>query len=187
MTNRFTTLAAAAALFIGLSAPAAADDYVTVATVGTWTILADETLCKAQSEYEDGSTLTFGINAKGGAALSIDDPKWSIPEGEFPVVAWVDRIERRTFTATAKDTWIVFGFALNEGSIAALSNGAVLNLEVGRSTYRYRLTRSAEMLRALGACAAERMPKANPFAGSPSSGGAANPFAETASNPYRRM
>jgi hypothetical protein len=186
MKNRFTTLAAAAAIFLGLSAPAsAADELVSLGKVGLWQVSADATLCRASLEYEDDAVLTFGINSKGGAGIAIENPKWSIPEGKYQVVSWVDRAKPTTFPATASGRAVIWEYPLNDEQFGLLSNGAVLHARIGRAEVRYRLDGSAAVLRALAGCAAERMRAANPFSGGPAP--AEDPFAETASNPYRRM
>src|SRR5687768_8696313 len=122
MTNRFTTLAAAAALFIGLSAPAsAADELVLLGKVGLWQVSADATLCRASLEYEDDAVLTFGINAKGGAGIAIENPQWSIPEGKYQVVSWVDRSKPITFPATASGRAVMWEYPLNDEQFGLLS------------------------------------------------------------------
>ena len=91
--------------------------------------------------------------------------------------------------------WIVFGFALDEPTINLLSYGRTLYVTVGTQNFQYDLTRSEAVLKALIACIEPRMASANPFASktpvAPPPGFTevvpANPFAETTSNPYRRM
>jgi hypothetical protein len=187
MINRFTTLAAAAALSLGFSAPAAAGEMTPIGKVGLWELDADATLCRASLEYEDDAFLIFGINTKGGATVVIANPKWDIPEGTYQVVSWVDRGSPVTFTAKASGRAVIWGYPLNAEQIGILSRGAVLHARIGRAEVHYRLDGSAAMLAALTRCAASRMVEGNPFAGAPSAPAPTDPFAETASNPYRRM
>jgi hypothetical protein len=189
MTNRFTTLAAAAALFIGLSAPAAAD-MTSLGAVGPWQIAADAEVCQAVAPYKNGTQLYFFINANGALVLGVARPNWAIPAGNYQVSVGVDTTERRSHTAKAADGWIVWEIAASQDNFNLLSYGRTLYVTVGQQSYQYDLTRSEAMLKALGRCASERFVSANPFAGTPATreqSEQANPFAETASNPYRRM
>jgi hypothetical protein len=103
------------------------------------------------------------------------------------VTAQVDRSKLVTFRAAAQDGWVLWQYEqyeLNEPTLNLLSFGRTLYVTIGTETYQYDLVRSEAMLKELLRCAIERMPASNPFAAAPP---AANPFAETASNPYRRM
>src|SRR4051812_26544278 len=192
MTNRFTTLAAAAALFLGFSAAAsAADDYVSLGTAGGWNISANSTGCLGRRDYANSTTLSFAIRTDGKGRISIWNDNWSIPKGKYPVNLSVDRFPPVTFEGETGDTGKVVSvwWKLSPDEINLVSSGAVLNATVGKAEYQYRLVGSEAMLKALVRCAADRMPSANPFADAPSAAAppATNPFPETASNPYRRM
>jgi hypothetical protein len=190
MTNRFTTLAAAAALFLGVAgqARAAADDMTPYATVGHWQIKADAVLCTAHGEYQDGTYLDVSINAYGVATISMVDPKWNIPKGTYSVTSWIDRAPTETFTAKAEGIWVGWHLGLNEENINLLSYGNVLHVQIGSQTYNYKLDRSEAMLKALSKCAAPRIAAANPFAGSPPAAASKTPAStETPSNPFRRL
>jgi hypothetical protein len=182
-------LAAAAALFLGFSAPAAAGDMVRLETVGPWQIYGNETLCRAQSPFVNGTTLYFYVNAQNGVSIAISNPKWRIPEGSYEVFAQVDRTPPGRMAATAKDGWLIFGIAATENDINLLAYGKTLYVTVGAQTYQYHLAGSAAMLTALAVCADTRPAAADPFGNalSASTPPSPNPFAETASNPYRRM
>ena len=103
----------------------------------------------------------------------------------------VDRVPPVTFRGEAGDTGRVVSvwWKLTPDEINLVSYGAVLNATVGKAEYQYRLVGSEAMLKALVKCAAERMGVVNPYAGTAPQASAppANPFAETTSNPYRRM
>jgi hypothetical protein len=190
MTNRFTTLAAAAALFLGLSAPASAGDMAPIGTIGHWQITANETLCKAHGEYQDGTNLEFAINAKGGLSISIGNNAWAIPEGKYEITMQVDRTAPTDHAARAKANYVVWFASLDEATVNRLSYGNALHVKVGYQAFHYKLARSEAVMKALVQCAAPRMAAANPFAASPpaaASNAPATPFPETASNPYRRM
>jgi hypothetical protein len=183
-------LAAAAALFLGVVGPAAAGDETPLGTIGHWQMTAKDGFCQARGAYKNGTHLSFVINDKGVAMISIENDNWHIPKGSYPVEVQVDRAGRDTATATADDGWIVFEFALNEPTINLLSYGRTMFVTVGRDRYQYDLVRSELMLKALSSCATGRMASANPFAGTAPQASAppsTNPFPETASNPYRRM
>jgi hypothetical protein len=178
MTNHFTNLAAAAALFTGLSAPAsAADPEVSLGTAGGWDMSADNDTCAGGKKYANGTSLIF------------DNPAWKIPKGTYPVVAQVDRAPPVTFQAHANGDLVALQWGISQDEINLVSYGAVFRVKIGRADYSYRLDGTAAMLQALGRCAVSRLAMANPFAGTAPQASAppSNPFPETASNPYRRM
>jgi hypothetical protein len=168
-------LAAAAALFLGFSAPASAD-MASLGTAGNWVISADDSLCTAHAGYQDGTKLGFAINSTGVASLSIQNPTWNIPEGNYSVVSWVDRSAPLKHEAAAARGWIVWHPAFSLETLNLLSQGAVLYAQVGRQTYDYRLTGSAEMVRAVVLCLQQRVAKANPFSGTQGIPTSSNPF-----------
>jgi hypothetical protein len=177
MTNRFTTLAAAA-FCLSLSAPASAGDFRPVTTVGGWSITADESTCIAKGQYDNGTSLAFVINASGQASISIENLKWRIPEGDYEVLVQVDRSAANRFKAAATGPWVFFNIQLVEHNINLLSQGRKLFVTVGQWVYEYQLVGSAAMLRGLGECAGQRMAAApNPFAGAESIPASSNPFA----------
>jgi hypothetical protein len=192
MTNRFTILAAATALFIGLSAPAAAaEDMAQIGTVGPWTVWANTTRCKAMALYANGTFLMFWLNTKAQASISIINPEWKIQNCKYNVVAQVDKFDPVTFTATAGDGYVEFPIRLNESDVNRLSYGMTLYVTVGAFRYAYHLDRSEGMLKALTACTAERrITSVNPFNGTAPPASAPPPSApipEPTSNPDRRM
>jgi hypothetical protein len=192
MKSTLLPLAAAAALFLGFSAPAsAADDYASLGKAGGWNIIANSIACLGGRDYANGTTLSFAIRTDGNGRISIWNDNWSIPKGKYPVTLSVDRVRPVTFEGETGDTGKVVSvwWKLSPDEINLVSYGAVLNVTVGKAEYQYRLVGSEAMLKALVRCAADRMSSANPFADAPSAAAppATNPFPETASNPYRRM
>jgi hypothetical protein len=190
MTNRFTTLAAAAALFLGVCGQArAGDNMAPITTIGHWKLAASSKLCQASGKYADDTALEFSINDLGAAFISIVNPEWKIPKGDYEIASWIDGAPASTFKATAKDTWLFWQFNLNEANINRLSYGNVLHVQIGYQTFHYKLDRSEGMLKALGKCAAPKMAAANPFNGSPPASTSKTPPAstETPSNPFRRL
>lgn len=170
-------LAAAAALSLGFSAPAAAGDFRPVTTVGGWSITANENTCIAKGQYDNGTSLAFVVNTDGQASISIENLKWRIPEGDYEVLVQVDRSPTNRFRAAATGPWIFFKIQLVEHNINLLSQGRKLFVTVGQWVYEYQLVGSAAMLRGLGECAGARMASANPFAGTRSIPASSNPFA----------
>jgi hypothetical protein len=161
-------LAAAAALFLGFSAPASAaadDDLVPYTTVGHWQIMSSDNECRAHSYYQNGTTLGFYVDVSGHVSIGIGNPKWNIPEGEYAVSAQVDQTKPGHMTARGNRTWIVFGIVGSEGDMNLLSYGRTLYVTLGTQVYQYELIRSEAMLKALVQCAATRMAAANPFSG----------------------
>src|SRR3954466_5572477 len=72
-------LAAAVALFLGLSAPAAAAGSPTKShgTVGGWDIVSDSAGCAGSKVFANGTGLTFIFLFDGGTAISIGSEKWN--------------------------------------------------------------------------------------------------------------
>lgn len=188
MTNRFTTLAAAATLFLGLSGPSAAAGNTTlIEIVGHWKIQAAGALCEAVGEFDDGTTLSFLINSHGALMVAVINPNWRIPAGKYEVVMSVDRAEPGTFRASADGDYVYWQVPATEATLNLFSYGRALRAKIGQAYVSYDLRRSEAAIRALARCAAPRQETSNPFAGSRPPAADDNPFAETASNPYRRM
>jgi hypothetical protein len=189
MINRFTTLAAAAALFIGLSGSAAVADQVKIGTAAGWSIYSDGVSCAGGREFANGTALSFVVGASGMGAIVISNSKWNIPDGDYSVVASVDRTKPAKFPAKAEGKHVVLIWIISQDEINIVSNGAVFRATVGQVEVAYPLNGSAEMLQAVGRCAVSRLSVSNPFANAapPASTTPPNPFAETPSNPYRRM
>jgi hypothetical protein len=182
--RRLTTLAAAAALLAGISAPASAGGFVHLQTIKHWKISAAEDLCMARGEYVDGTYLQFAIGTKPMVIVAIEDPRWDIPEGRYDVAAWVDRAEPRTFSAMAGERFVIWDVPLNEEQITVLSRAATLSVRIGKASYKYDLRGSAEVLNALGRCAGERLAAANPFAGTQSNTYQPDTYQPAVTNPF---
>jgi hypothetical protein len=187
-------LAASAALFVGFSvvagfSGAARAEMKPLHTIGHWKITANDNLCLASGGYQNGTLLSFSINAKGGAMISVKNPGWHIPKGAYEIVTQVDRATPQRVKATAEDQFLVFEFWFNEPTINLLSNGRTMFLTIGTQSFEYDLMQSGAMLKALIACAGPRLASANPFNGTAPQARETpeNPFVETPSNPYRRM
>jgi|SRR4051794_8390420 hypothetical protein len=190
MTNRFTTLAAAAALFIDLSAPVwAGDDVVSIGSVGPWQLRTFKDACIAVAPFKNGTSLEFWLSAKGWTATSINNSDWAIPKGDYEVVMQVDRAAPEVFKGHAEKDWVIWHYDMTEATANLLSYGNTLSVTVGRSRYQYSLDRSEAMLKALGQCVSTRLASANPFSNAAPNASAppSTPFPETTSNPYRRM
>jgi hypothetical protein len=191
MTNRFTTLAAAAALFIGLSGPAQAEDDVSLGTIGSWQLTAGTLYCDAKITYLFGQRMQFFIGLAGlGTSIGIFDKHWDIPIGSYEVVVQVDQTSPVTVTAKVGGHWVYIPIDLNdEIKIKALSSGQTLHVTIGHQIRHNELSRSGEVLDALRHCAAVRSAAlANPFLGVPQAKSPSlRAIPETPSNPYRRM
>src|SRR5687767_8173796 len=106
MNFKLTTPAVAAALLIGVSAPAAASaaeasDWTSLGTVRGWTIVAAHDFCLASQNFTNDTELSFGMYSDGRAAIYIENKQWNIPEGKYPVVVSVDQTQPVTFTGKA--------------------------------------------------------------------------------------
>lgn len=184
------TLAAAAALFLGFSAPASASgEPVKYATVRNWEIYSNGTYCTANAKYENGSSLQFNFDTEGRANIAIWNSRWKIPKGTYQVVVAVDRTPPKTFRAEADGYYVMMPWELNEEQINIMSNGVVFRATVGRELYEYSLAGSREMMHSLGRCVADLSPSsADPFSTSPPAARAETPAStDTPSNPFRRL
>jgi hypothetical protein len=155
MTNFFPTLTAAAALFTGLSVPAAAGDYVSLGQVGGWNVHANHELCMSSKDFINDTELNFGIFADGQAVVQVGNPQWNIPKGTFKVVLSVDRTKPVTLNAVGEGKFVTWNWQLDADEINLMSNGMVLFAKIGKAEYSYRLEGSAAMLQTLVRCAIE--------------------------------
>jgi hypothetical protein len=179
-------LAAAAALFLGFSAPASAE-LPLLKKIGPWQITADDTLCAAYADFTN-TRLMFVINAHGVGTIGITNEKWRIPEGSYEVVMQVDGALSATYEAKADAGHVYWKIPLTEESINLLSYGRHLYVKVGEEIHKYDLTMSRAMLKALTRCATPFMASGNPFSGSPPAAIKETPAStETPSNPFRRL
>jgi hypothetical protein len=196
MNFKLSTLAAVAALLAFCLPEARAEDMAPmefIGAVGQWRINANDKLCQAKALYADDTVLEFVINSRGAAFISIENPKWTIPKGDYEIFWWVDRAPVTTHTAAGRNTWLWWQFPLNEESINLLSYGRTLYVMAGQQSYRYELVRSEAMLKSLLSCAGPRMATGNPFADPPPAATSKTPAppvpasAESPSNPFRRL
>jgi hypothetical protein len=190
MKFKLPTLAAAAALLVNCAAPVLArSDITVIEKIGHWTIQADATRCEAVGAFEDDSSLSFLIDSRGVAVVGVGNRNWRIPNGEYEVEMRVDRAEQRTFRAMAEGHWVAWQVPFTEATLNLLSYGRAFRAKIGTAYVSYDLTRSEAAIKALVKCAVPRLATDNPFAGQSPQASAppANPFAETPSNPYRRM
>jgi hypothetical protein len=156
MTNFFQTLAAAAILFIGLSAPAAAGDYVSLGQVGDWNVYASHELCISSKDFTNDTELSFGIFTDGQAVVQVGNTQWNIPKVTFTVVSSIDRTKPVTLNAVGEGMFVTWNWQLDVDEINLMSNGMVLFAKIGAAEYSYRLDGSAAMFQALVRCAVER-------------------------------
>jgi hypothetical protein len=177
---------AAVALLAGIPAPASAVPISVLGSAGGWTIKGNHEACVGDRTFaQNGTTLAFAVYASGTAAILIQNRIWDIPSGAYPVTVSIDRASPSTFQTSfyAEEQALVLNWEISADEVSRVSNGSVFYAKVGAANYQYSLSGSAEMLRAVLNCAGMLSRAANPQAKAPP----ANPFAETASNPYRRM
>jgi hypothetical protein len=158
-----------------------------VETIGHWKIQGDATACEAIGEFEDGTTLSFLINSHGAIIVGVINQNWSIPQGKYEVVMSVDRAALGTFKADATGPVVFWQVPFTEATMNLFAYGRALRAKIGQAYVSYDLGRSEAAIKALLRCAAPRQEPNNPFASSHTPAAADNPFAETTSNPYRRM
>jgi hypothetical protein len=182
-------LAAAAALFLGVVGPArAAAEWTPLGKIGHWKIQATEKLCEASGAFRDGNLLEFTIGSSGVAIITVVDPKWRIPEGDYEIVTQVDRAPPQTFTASGKKSWVMWAIPLTEENINLLSYGRTLKVTLGQTVVSYDLALSEAAWKAVAKCAAPKMAASNPFSGTPPSASPGTPAStDTPSNPFRRL
>ncbi|GEO43494.1 hypothetical protein SAE02_76420 [Skermanella aerolata] len=177
MTNRFVTLAAAAAFCLSLSSPALAADYVPLGNAGGWNISSDGSVCAGSQDFTNDTALTFIISAKGKAVIFIQNNAWNIPKGDYSALVSVDRGNPTVFAGMAEGKVVALPWQLRADQVTMMSSGKLLKITVGTQAYSYMLDGSAAMLAALGRCAGSLMNAANPFAGVAGMPSSSNPFA----------
>jgi len=199
-TIRLSTLAAAAALLVNCSAPVMAE-MAHLRTIGHWEITANDKVCNATGPFRDGTSLEIAFNAKGALMIDVVNPRWSINKrDDYLVVMQVDRAEAQYFPASGHNDRVWWQIPPTEASINLLSYGRTLRAQIGSANLTFDLALSEPVIKSLIQCIAPRMAVANPFASQPptaasktppastlSPGFEPVPYAETPSNPYRRM
>jgi hypothetical protein len=167
MTNRFTTLAATAALFIGFSGPAvAANKTVALGTVGGWKILSLSNTCFGEALFENETRLTHALYPGGKALLFVRKDQWDMPNGPVTVFASIGELPASPLQAKAEGKFLYIPWLINEDEIEFLASGPfVLHLKIDQVDYSYNLRGSAEMMRALLKCRENLDRGANPVTG----------------------
>lgn len=169
-------IAAAAALFLGFSAPASAKS-ASLGTAGGWAISTEAGNCHGTMEYANDTALVFSITSDGRAGISVYNPRWNIPKGQYRAWVGVDRNGPGEFEVRADGDLVFMPWQLRSDQIELVARGAVLHVMVGAQSIDYRLEGSAAMLAAVGRCAGTLMNAANPFSNTRSLSSSSNPFA----------
>jgi hypothetical protein len=172
----------AATAILALTGAAHGDEFKEYAKVGAWSVEAGEGFCMASAHYDHNDNfLTFAIAGNGKASITITNPKWHIPEGEYEIRAAVDDKIPANFTANAEKTIVSWGIALGENNIDILSKGSLLHVYIGDKEHTYGLNGSAAMLGSLIRCVDEIVFGSNPFSDPPKTAPVSTP-----SNPFKR-
>lgn len=152
------------------------------AKVGAWGIYRSDEHCSSGSDYQNGTSLIFGVNTDGQTWLKVYNAAWKIPQGSYTVGAQIDTIELKklTFAASEDGHSIINQFDMSEGAYNLLTRGNLLSLSIGGTSYRYFLKDTATMIPKLLACIGEVSRASNPF-GTPQAAPVSTP-----SNPFKR-
>lgn len=171
----------AAAAVLALTGAAHGGELKDYATVGGWGIFSSDEHCAAGGDYQNGTSLIFGVNTDGETWLKVYNAAWKIPAGSYTVAAKIDTVELSdlTFQATEDGHSIVNQFTMGESAYNLITKGNRLSLVIGGATYRYTLKDTSAMLPKLLACISQVARASNPFGGKP-----AAPVS-TPSNPFR--
>jgi hypothetical protein len=157
------------------------------AKVGGWGIYNSDEHCAAGADYQNGTSLIFGVNTEGQTWLKVFNEAWKIPAGSYTVGAWIDKVELNdlTFTASEDGHSIINQFNMGESSYNLITRGNRLSLVIGGTTYQYILKDTSVVLPKLLECIGTVARSANPFAGQSPAEQPAAPVS-TPSNPFRR-
>lgn len=157
------------------------EEFKGYATVGNWNIVSSDGHCAAAGDYQNGTSLIFGVNTEGQTWLKVYNGAWKIPAGSYTVGARIDTVELKdlTFNASEDGRSIVNQFTMGESAYNLITKGNLLSLAIGGTAYRYVLKDTSVMIPKLLECIGTVARSANPFAGQPAP-------APVSSNPFKR-
>jgi hypothetical protein len=175
----------AACAVLALTGVARGDDLKAYATVGNWGIFSSGEHCAAGGDYQNGTSLIFGVNTAGETWLKVYNGAWKIPAGSYTVGAWIDKVELKdlTFVASEDGHSIINQFTMGESAYNLITKGNLLSLSIGGTAYRYVLKDTQVMIPKLLACIGQVAKAANPFAGQSQTPPAP---VSTPANPFKR-
>jgi hypothetical protein len=171
----------AATAFLALTGAAKGEGLKDYATVGGWNIYNSAVHCSASADYQNGTSLIFGVNTEGQTWLKVYSDAWKIPQGSYTVTARVDKVELNdlTFSATEDGHSIVNQFTMGESAYNLITRGNILTLNIGGTSYWYALKGTSAMLPKLLECIGQVATASNPFSAQPAP-------VSTPSNPFKR-
>jgi hypothetical protein len=171
----------AATALLALTGAAYGEEPKHFSVADVWTIESNEGFCTSYASYpHNGTHLFFAMSTDGKASITINNPQWSIPEGEYDIRAAVDDRAPTVFSASADGANLSWLIALSENNVSMLSKGSALHVWIGKTAYRYALNGTAAMLPELARCTTKLMANSNPF-GTPKTAPVSTP-----SNPFKR-
>jgi hypothetical protein len=174
--KKFLLAACAALVLTGAAQGAELKEY---AKVGNWGIYSGADHCAAGGDYQNGTSLIFGVNTDGETWLKVYNDAWKIPAGEYKIGGSIDKVALElTFHADSNGTYLVSAFQMDSDAYNLLTKGARMTLNIGSSTYHYTLKGTSVMVPKLLECIGQVAKAANPFSGQPAS---------SPSNPFRAL
>lgn len=175
----------AACAVLGMTGAARGGELKDYAKVGGWGIFSSDEHCAAGADYQNGTSLIFGVNTEGQTWLKVYNTAWKIPEGSYTVAARIDTVELKdlTFKATEDGHSIINQFTMGESAYNLITKGSRLSLGIGGTIYQYVLKDTSVMIPKLLACIGTVARSANPFSGQ--SAPSAAPVS-TPANPFKR-
>lgn len=172
----------AACAVLTMTGAAHGDGLKEYAKVGGWGLFSSDEHCAAGADYQNGTSLIFGVNTDGETWLKVYNAAWKIPQGSYTVGARIDTVELNdlAFTATEDGHSVVNQFSMGESSYNLITKGNLLSLSIGGTMYRYALKDTAAMIPRLLSCIGEVARATNPF-GTPQTAPVSTP-----TNPFKR-
>lgn len=168
----------AACAVLALTGAARGELFRDVAAIEGWQVVAGSDHCAAAQDYENSTSLIFGVEMNGAFWVRIYNESWKIPEGQYPLKFSVDKSDAQSWQATGDGKRITIPVIMNEDLYLLLTRGAVMNLTIGGVIHKYALTGTKAMLPALLGCVRDIAKAANPFADQPAP-------VSTSSNPFK--
>lgn len=172
----------AATAVLALTGAARSEEFKDYAKVGDWNIVSSDGHCAAAGNYQNGTSLIFGVEADGGTWLRVYNGAWKIPAGEYKVGGSIDKVPfDLTFRADETGARLTNSFRMDSDAYNLLTKGARLTLNIGSTTYQYLLRDTSAMIPRLLECIGQVAKASNPFHGRQAAPVSApsNPFKRT--------
>lgn len=172
----------AAAVTMGVSSVASAEQWPLWANVASWRIEYSPDTCVTIEPYKSGTSLGFGLGKNLLFSISFHRQDWKIPTGVYQVGLYVDGLHLGTYNADGEGGNVLMLFELQVDFVNKLRFGRTMHAVIGNQRYGFNLTGTRDMLPELVRCGYALKGTSNPFAGTQNR---ANPFAGSQDGVFR--